>query len=126
MVKGTQGRTSAEYPRRKLYAQPGTAEGNPQTRWRSAKVGNPHGSKSSDSIGNRTEDLGAAVFGQQLWISSEAKCAANDSEGKRICGGRIQICCVCRLIPIFQYTEPRTAYESITQTDTGYARTALD
>lgn len=30
MVKGTQGRTFAQHPRRKLYAQPGTAEKIPK------------------------------------------------------------------------------------------------
>lgn len=36
-AKGTQGGTIAEYPGWKLYAQPGTAEGNPQTRWRNCE-----------------------------------------------------------------------------------------
>ena len=59
----------AEYPGWKLYAWAGTAEGNPETGWRRAKAGNPHGSRPCDSAGNRAEaakHLGAAVFRQQL------------------------------------------------------------
>ena len=69
VVKGTQGRTFAEHPGRKLCAQSGVAEGNPETGWRRAKAGNPHGSRPCDSAGNRAEaakHLGAFVFRQQL------------------------------------------------------------
>ena len=128
MVKGTQGRTFAEHPGRKLYAQPGTAEGNPETGWRRAKAGNPHGSRPSDSAGNRAEaakHLGAFVFRQQLWLPSETERPTGDSEGKRICGRRIPIRRIRRLVQIFRYAEPRIAHESVAQTDTGYACIAL-
>ena len=129
MVKGTQGRTFAEHPGRKLYAQPGTAEGNPEAGWRSAKAGNPHGSRPCDSAGNRAEvakHLGAFVFRQQLWLPSETERPTGDPEGKGICGRRIQIHRIRRPVQIFRYAEPRTAYDSVTPTDTGYARTALN
>ena len=129
MVKGTQGRTFAEHPGWKLYAQSGTAEGNPEARWRSAKTGNPHGSRPSDSAGNRTEaakHLGASVFRQQLWLPSETERPTGNSEGKGICGRRLQIRRIGRPVQIFRYAEPRAAHESIAQTDTGYACNALN
>ena len=129
MVKGTQGRTFAEYPRRKLYAQPGTAKGNPEIRWRCAKAGNPHGGRPCDSAGNRTEaaeHLGTVVFRQQLRLPSETERPTGDSEGKGIYGRRVQIRRIGRPVQVFRHAEPRTAHESIAQTDTGYACTALN
>ena len=109
------------------YARPGAAEGNPETGWRRAKAGNPHGSRPCDSAGNRSEaakHLGAAVFRQQLWLPSETERPTGNSEGKGICRASLQIRRIRRLVQIFRYAESRTAHESIAQTDTGYACTA--
>ena len=64
-------------------------------------------------------------FRQQLWLPSETERPTGDSEGKRICGRRIPIRRIRRLVQIFRYAEPRIAHESVAQTDTGYACIAL-
>lgn len=93
--------TMVHIARRKLRAKPGTAEGNPETRWWRAKTGNPDGSRPSDSAGNRTEaakHMGTAIFRQQLRIPTETERSAGDSESKGICGSRIQICSIGGLV----------------------------
>ena len=80
-------------------------------------------------VGNRTEaakHLGTAVLRQQLRLPSETECPTGDSEGKGIWGRRVQIRRIGRPVQIFRHAEPRTAHESIAQTDTGYACTALN
>ena len=58
------------------------------------KLGMLDGGGPRNSAGNRTEaakHLGAAVFRQQLRLPSETERRAGNSEGKGICGRRIQI-----------------------------------
>ena len=69
-----------------------------------AKAGNPNGSRPGDSTGNRTEAagyLGAAVFGQQLWIPSETERPADNPTGKGKRRAGLQICGIGGLVEVF-------------------------